>query len=850
MKTGIGKTIKTALLVLLAAVFAFPYSINEAQAGEEERAIVICANASSTEMYAAQTLQEYLYELDGSYYEIITDNQPFDGFRFCVGATSVYDTIGDLEGKAADSYVIAPFNNGLAIFGAGGRGTLYGVHTFLEDFCGYKCYVWYPVMVKTSDKMVFPQEKIVYEPFFEYRNTDWRSGWMSLYSVSHKLNGCYQSYSHEQGGNIPYLGDSSNHTLSTVFCSAGKYYGSHPEYFALHNGERVPDQLCLTNENVYEIVLEEVLNVLDEEYDSGADLQIISLSQADNLNYCECEDCKALDEANGSHAGSLITFVNRIASAVKSEGYNNLAFDTLAYTYTRKAPSQVRPLDNVIVRLCTFECCFSHALDDPDCEQNRELMEDLEEWSEICSRIYIWDYTTNFAYTLGIFPDFGTLQKNMQCFYTHGVRGVYEEGNYYVDRCDTEFGELRTFLIAELMEDPYCDYDAKMLEFCNGCYGEGGEYIKEIIDELTAHTRGHLDIYCRMGDTFSIDEEEAEKIDRLWTMAESASEGSDGALVAIERSKLSWRYVKAVLGLREFSGTLEENRDAREALYNDLIAHDVRMIDEWTWIEDDFSEYELIPVEEWEYADRFFYLHYDLNGGTNGPAGQWSFENTISDIVPVRNGFSFLGWAADAGATAAEYLPGDSIDLDADLTLYAVWEESNGHDYRFSGFVWADDCTAKAVYVCSYDSSHIICYDAAVTSVTDREATCSKTGKKTYTASYDGHSESRTVTVAKNAGNHIKAVRIPGVAPTCAEPGLTDGSRCSGCGAVLTAQKTIPATGEHVDSNNDGRCDECGTEIGSPSQCKWCGKDHNGSFWQKVIGFFHWLFALLFGAKY
>ena len=835
--------VKSFLLTVLAAAVSFPCLIAPAQAGEEEYAIVVSANASAAEIYAAETLQEYLYYLNERAYEIITDDQPFVGFKFCVGKTSVYDTADDLRDKAADSYVIAPFDGGLAIFGAGGRGTLYGVHTFLEDFCGYKCYGWHPAMVMTSGKMELPTEKIEYEPFFEYRNTDWRSGWMPVYSHAHKLNGAFQSYTPEQGGNIPYLGGYSSHTLSTVFCSADKYFESHPEYFAFHNGERVPEQLCLTNENVYEIVLDEVLSILETEHDSEADLQIISLSQADNLSYCECENCKALDSANGSHAGSLITFVNRIAAAVRELGYNNVAFDTLAYTYTRKAPSVVKPEDNVIVRLCTFECCFSHALDDPDCLANSELAEDLEEWSEICDRIYIWDYTTNYAYTLGIFPDFSTLQENMQYFYRCGVKGVYEEGNYYVDRCDTEFGELRTFLIAELMENPYCDYEAKMLEFCNGYYGEGGEYIKEIIDELTACTKGHLDIYCRMCDTFSIDDEEAEKIDGLWAMAESASEGSDDALAAIGRSKLSWRYVKAVLGLGEFSGTLEENRNAREALYNDLIAHDVKMIDEWTWIEDDFSEYELIPVEEWEYAARFFYLVYNLNGGTDGPSGQWAFEDTISGIVPSRNGFRFMGWATDSAAAAAEYQPGDTIDLESDLTLYAVWEESGGHDYQFNRFVWADDFTAKAMYVCSHDSSHIVYYDAAVASVTNKKATCSEFGKKTYTASYDGNKETKSVTVAKNPDNHIKAVSVPGTAPTCSEPGLTDGSKCSGCGAVLTAQKTIPATGEHIDKNNDGRCDGC-------NMCKWCGKVHSVDFWQRITEFFHRIFTVIFGAKY
>ena len=141
--------VKSFLLIVLAAAVSFPCLIAPAQAGEEEYAIVVSADATSTEMYAAETLQEYLYYLNERVFEIITDNQPFDGFKFCVGKTSVYDT-SDIEGKAADSYIIAPFDNGLAIFGAGSRGTLYGVHTFLEKFCGYKCYGWYPAMVMTS----------------------------------------------------------------------------------------------------------------------------------------------------------------------------------------------------------------------------------------------------------------------------------------------------------------------------------------------------------------------------------------------------------------------------------------------------------------------------------------------------------------------------------------------------------------------------------------------------------------------------------------------------------------------------------------------------------------------------
>ena len=667
---------KLILVFLICALCPAWVSYAEAANTDQEYAVVISSDASDTEVYAAQVLSEYLSALDGSDYPVIRDDQAFSGFTFCVGATSAYDT-SDITDKAADSYCIAPFRNGLAIYGSGSRGTVYGVFSFLEDFCGYRVYTADSGMISTTGKIVLPEAKIEYNTFFEYRNTDWRSGWTPLYSVANKLNGdLHGAVTHEQGGNIEYLGRSC-HTLSTFFCASDKYFKSHPEYYALYGGERVPSQLCLTNESVYEIVLEEVLNLLKNSHDPKADLQIISLSQADNPVYCECEACKAIDSANGSPAGTLITFVNRVARAVKEKGYINVQFDTLAYMHTKEAPSAVVPEDNVIIRLCTFECCFTHPMDDPDCSANTELMRELEEWTEICNKLYIWDYTTNYADTLGIFPDFHVLQKNLQCFYEHGVRGVYEEGNYYIHLCDTEFGDLRTYLIAKLLEDPYCDYEAEMLDFCSYYYGGGGEYIKAVIDEISAYTQGHVSIYSPMTETFAITEKEAEEIDRLWFLAENASGKSD-ALAAIERSKLSWRYVKAALGLREFSGTLEETINERESFYNDLISHGVEMINEWTPIEQDFSEYEYIPVEEWEYADRFYYLRFDLNGGIDGPPNQWCTisEIWIPDIIPTREGYRFLGWATEKNAVAAAYYPNDFIYPSSDVILYAVWEKA------------------------------------------------------------------------------------------------------------------------------------------------------------------------------
>ena len=132
-------------------------------------------------------------------------------------------------------------------------------------------------------------------------------------------------------------------------------------------------------------------------------------------------------------------------------------------------------------------------------------------------------------------------------------------------------------------------------------------------------------------------------------------------------------------------------------------------------------------------------------------------------------------------------------------------------------------------------------------------ATCTKKG------SYDSvvycvncPAEISRTTVSTNKLPHTP-VTLPGTPATCAKTGLTDGQICASCGNTITPQQAIPATGKHVDSNGDGKCDTCGTDVGAPSGpnvCKWCGKEHGSGFIDTLVAFFHRIFAAIFGAKY
>ena len=82
----------------------------------------------------------------------------------------------------------------------------------------------------------------------------------------------------------------------------------------------------------------------------------------------------------------------------------------------------------------------------------------------------------------------------------------------------------------------------------------------------------------------------------------------------------------------------------------------------------------------WQYVGRSFTLSFDANGGKNPPANLSVPEGEstlIPDVQPVRDSHDFLGWATNAASSAADYRPGDSVVLQGDLTLYALWKESD-----------------------------------------------------------------------------------------------------------------------------------------------------------------------------
>jgi len=215
---------------------------------------------------------------------------------------------------------------------------------------------------------------------------------------------------------------------------------------------------------------------------------LISVSQNDTFNYCQCPDCKGLDDAEKSPAASLLRFVNAIAEDLEPD-YPRIRIDTLAYQYTRKPPRTIRPHRNVVVRLCSIECCFAHPLATCGSPENRRFAEDIVAWQPVAPLLYIWDYTPNFAHYQQPFPNFEVLQPNVQFFVNHGVKGLFEQGNYSPGG-GGELGPLRAYVLAKLLWNPATDVERHIDEFTSAYYGHAAPKIRAWLDAMHEPVRG------------------------------------------------------------------------------------------------------------------------------------------------------------------------------------------------------------------------------------------------------------------------------------------------------------------------------------------------------------------------
>ncbi len=459
---------------------------------EAASAIVIPASPTPSQRYAAEEFRTFTERLTGVKLAI-AEGAPPQGAKRLV-------RLVPWTAEGEDAFRLTAKAGELEIAG-GTRGILYGVYEVLEKFGGCRWYSSWCEKIPHLEAFTVPagfrdQQK----PAFHYRLTSWhdiRDGGMDHsydFTARCRVNGSPR-LGPKHGGPIYRFGAGLGtcHTFNRLL-PLKDYAQTHPEYYALRNGKRCltysTAQPCLSNPDVLRIVTSNMLALIRSDPSAG----YYGVSQNDNFNYCQCPNCQKIDAEEGSHAGTVIRFVNKVAEAVERE-YPKAIVETLAYQYSRKPPKFARPRDNVMICLCSIECDFSRPIPASDHPQNVSFCSDIVGWGGMAKHLYVWDYTVNFPNYLHQFPNFAALQGNLKFFRDNRVTEMFEQG--CGDGRRAYFAAWKGYLLTRLMWNPDLDVAALEKDFFEGFYGkEASAYIlayyhETIRRELAQAAKGH-----------------------------------------------------------------------------------------------------------------------------------------------------------------------------------------------------------------------------------------------------------------------------------------------------------------------------------------------------------------------
>ena len=474
---------KKAFLLIGILIFSIHSCKNDTQPilvanGESKYKIIIADQAKPIEIAAADSLKKYLYQISNVSFEIVSDiNIPSD-YELLIGSTNRDESKSlnkEQEKLGDDGFIIKTIGTKLVFAGGTDKGIIYSIYHFLEKYLDCRKFSAELTVIPKKENIILPSIDDFEIPAFSYRE---------LHFPNPRQDGAYR---HWHKLDLKEGKDSWGmfvHTFDDLVPS-GKYFNAHPEYFTYLNVLRIPDgQLCLTNPDVFQIVVDGLRERMKEKPDA----LYWSVSQNDTYKSCTCDECKAMDEKYGGPSGTMLHFVNKVA-----EKFPKKVISMLAYQYTRSAPKNIIPEKNVNIMFCSIECNRSKPIaSDPLSESFRK---DAEDWTKLTDNIFMWDYVVQFRNMLSPFPNLRVLQPNIQFFRDHHMKMIFQQGT---GGHKSEFFELRQYLLAKLLWNPDVNVDSIINDFLNGYYGHAAPMIRKYIDTMhdaLENSDGGLGIY-------------------------------------------------------------------------------------------------------------------------------------------------------------------------------------------------------------------------------------------------------------------------------------------------------------------------------------------------------------------
>jgi hypothetical protein len=473
--------------------------------------IVAPASPTPAEAFAIKELRDYLQKITGKDIQVVSPDGRLSTPAIIAGVQPLNKNLA-VEKLGPEEFVIDVSKDFVRIAGGSGktvtnakgekyvqeRGTLYGVYEFLETL-GVRWYRPDPwgEYVPQLQTINLPTGVKTYRPAYMYRYGINGYRWWQDETMEQRAMGRLWATRNRQNCNIgtqkTECGGSYQVNFSHSYMyviPAGRYFASHPEYFALINGKRIdkrevwPTQLCLSNPDIQRLFVEGIAAQAKD----NPQIEVISVEPNDMQDWCECDGCKAMDDPKLKAAmGGGVSMANRVCAfnniiALKlAEQALQVKIGWLAYNQHTEVPTLVTRLEpNTVVMAAAFAggySDYSKKLGDPSSEQNTRFLDTLRGYGKL-TQVMVHEYWGGYAW-FGPLPVIHTMVDRLREYRHLGVVGVYNQ-------VDQNWGPqgLVLYMYCKLLWNPDLDVDKELDLYYTNYYGPAAAPMKRYHEAL------------------------------------------------------------------------------------------------------------------------------------------------------------------------------------------------------------------------------------------------------------------------------------------------------------------------------------------------------------------------------
>jgi hypothetical protein len=483
--------------------------------GKPAGTIWLDATAKPGEKTAAEELQTYLKKMSGAEFRTGAERNGSCIVLATVNTPGIPTTMKKaLDGRKDESYLLKTEGGKLYIVGKTQVGTLYGAYGLLADQLNVRWFMPGEEYVESRKDIVLPDLNKVDEPVYLWRQAT-QGGASGLarasktWAARNRLQ-CPSEFS-IRGLSDPKQRDYFDARIADHIFSEGshltfylaappqKYLKTHPEYFALVNGKRLQNKghhnthYCLSNPELQKLVADYICSLYDK---YGRRITYCFGAPDSVKDWCECENCRALDEEGKFDVSRRFhTVAQKIAAMVYAK-HPDMRLSLWAYANYRSLPKDLKIDPRMDLYFCSHGRCFAHRIDDPNCLRNAEMLALLKSWMALkpaTVRLYEYSTSTPMSWT----PLEHVLAADLKTFRRMGISG-WKEGVHFPDANYRKIPKIEDdphhsahrlghswlfFDVAgRLTWNPDLDVDAVIADFESKYYGKAYPAMKKFND--------------------------------------------------------------------------------------------------------------------------------------------------------------------------------------------------------------------------------------------------------------------------------------------------------------------------------------------------------------------------------